>query len=97
MGTLYKEVTPTGHRERERQRQRQRQRQREKTKSVALTVVGLPYSKTIKRNNPKNLIVSFIKLKSAKKRQDSFRVCSFYIHGKAHIEKCASRNGKVEA
>ena len=32
-----------------------------------MTVVGLPYSKTIKRNNPKNLIASFIKLKSAKK------------------------------
>ena len=32
-----------------------------------MTVVGLPSSKKIKRNNPKNLIVSFIKLKSSKK------------------------------
>ena len=32
-----------------------------------MTVVGLPSSKTIKRNNPKNLTVPFIKLKSAKK------------------------------
>ena len=32
-----------------------------------MTNVGLPSSKTIKRNNPKNLIVPFIKLKSAKK------------------------------
>ena len=32
-----------------------------------MTVVGLPSSKTIKRNNPKNLTVPFIELKSAKK------------------------------
>ena len=32
-----------------------------------MKVVGLPSSKKIKRNNPKNLIVPFIKLKSAKK------------------------------
>ena len=32
-----------------------------------LTVVCLPSSKKIKRINPKNLIVPFIKLKSAKK------------------------------
>ena len=32
-----------------------------------MTVVGLPPSKKIKRNNPKNLTVSFITLKSAKK------------------------------
>ena len=32
-----------------------------------MTVAGLPYSKAIKRSNPKNLIVPFIKLKSAKK------------------------------
>ena len=35
--------------------------------------------------------------KCKKKRQDSFRVCSFYIHGKAHTERCASSKGKVEA
>ena len=32
-----------------------------------MTVVGLPSSKEIKRNNPQNFIVSFTKLKSAKK------------------------------
>ena len=32
-----------------------------------MTVVGLPSSKKIERKNPQNLIVLFIKLKSAKK------------------------------
>ena len=32
-------------------------------------------------------MVAFIKLKSAK-RQDPFRVCRFYIHSKAHTERC---------
>ena len=36
-------------------------------------------------------------IKKCKKRQDSFRVCSFYIHGKAHTESCASNKRKVEA
>ena len=35
-------------------------------------------------------------IKSCKKRKDSFRVCSFYIHSKAHTETCASDKGKVE-
>ena len=35
-------------------------------------------------------------IKKCKKRQDYFRVCSFYIHGKAHAERCASNKGKVE-
>ena len=35
--------------------------------------------------------------KCKKKRQDSFRVCSFYIHGKAHAERCANNKRKVEA
>ena len=35
-------------------------------------------------------------IKKCKKRQDSFRVCSFYIHGKAHTESCANNKGKVE-
>ena len=34
--------------------------------------------------------------KKCKKRQVSFRVCSFYMHGKAHTERCASNKGKVE-
>ena len=29
-------------------------------------------------------------IQKCKKRQDSFRVGSFYIHGKAHTERCAS-------
>ena len=40
---------------------------RRRPKCAALTVVVLPSSKKMKRNNPKNLIVPFIKLKSAKK------------------------------
>ena len=32
-----------------------------------MTVISLPSSKKMKRNNPKNLIVPFIKFKSAKK------------------------------
>ena len=32
-----------------------------------MTIVGLPSSKKIKRNNPKNLIIQFIKFKHAKK------------------------------
>ena len=34
-----------------------------------LTIVGLPSSKKIKRNIPKNFIVPFIKSKSAKKKK----------------------------
>ena len=30
-------------------------------------------------------------IQTCKKRQDPFRVCSFYIHGKAHTERCASK------
>ena len=36
-------------------------------KCAALTVSSFPSSKKMKRNNPKNLIVPFIKFKSAKK------------------------------
>ena len=39
----------------------------------------------MKRNNPKKLIVPLIKFESAKKKQDSFRVCSFYIHSKSDV------------
>ena len=35
-------------------------------------------------------------IKMSKKRQDSFRVCSFYIRSKAHTERCASNKGKDE-
>ena len=40
---------------------------RRRPKCAALTVVVLPSLKKMKRNNSKNLIVPFIKLKSAKK------------------------------
>ena len=40
---------------------------RRRPKRAALTVISLLSSKKMKRNNPKNLIVSFIKFKSAKK------------------------------
>ena len=35
-------------------------------------------------------------IKKCKKRQDYFRVFSFYIHGKAHPERSASNKEKVE-
>ena len=35
-------------------------------------------------------------IKKCKKRQDSFRVYSFYNHTKAHTERCASNKGEVE-
>ena len=35
-------------------------------------------------------------IKKCKKKQDSFRVCSFYIQSKAHTERCASNKGKVK-
>ena len=36
-------------------------------------------------------------IKKCKKKQDPFRVCSFYIHSKVHTERCASNKGKFEA
>ena len=35
-------------------------------------------------------------IKNCKKRQDCFTVCSFYIHSKAHTERCASNKGKLK-
>ena len=35
-------------------------------------------------------------IKKCRKRQDSFRVCSFYIHGKEHTERCAIIKGKLK-
>ena len=46
---------------------------------------------------PQKLDFPVHQIKKCKKRQNSFRVCSFYIHGKAQIEKCASKKRKVEA
>ena len=35
-------------------------------------------------------------IQMCKKRQDSFRVCSFYIHGRARTESCTSSKLKVD-
>ena len=70
--------------------------EKKKTKMCRVDSCRSSIFKKDKRNNPKNLIVPFIKFQSAKKRQNSFRVCSFYIHGKAHTERCASNKEKVE-
>ena len=35
-------------------------------------------------------------IKKCRKRQDSFGLCSFYIHGKERAERCASNKGKFE-
>ena len=44
-----------------------RMKKRGRPKGAELTVIGLPSSKKAKRNNSKNMIVPFIKLKSAEK------------------------------
>ena len=69
--------------------------EKKKTKTCSGDSCTFWSSKKMERNNPKNLIVPFIKFKSAEK-EDSFRVCSFYIHGTAHTERCASNKEKVE-
>ena len=52
---------------------------------------------SIFKKDSKNLIAPFIQLKSAKKDKILLEcVCSFYIHGKAHTERCASNKGKIE-
>ena len=48
--------------------------EKKKPKGAALTVVSLPSSKRMKRSNPKNLIVPFIKFKSAKKARSFYSV-----------------------
>ena len=53
-----------------------------------MTVVGLPSSKKIKRNNSKNLIVPFIQLKSAKKDKMLLE-CVVYTSMAKHIFKGA--------
>ena len=61
-------------------------RKEEDKKCAAWTGVGLPSSKKIKRNNPQNLIVPFIKLKSAKK--DKIRLeCAVSTSTARHILK----------
>ena len=61
-----------------------------------MTVVGVPYSKTIKRNNPKNLIAPFIKLKSAKKDKTLLE-CVVSISTAKHILKSVLvKKGKLK-
>ena len=40
--------------------------------------------------------MSVLQIKKCQKKQDCFKVCSFYVHSKEHIERCASNKGKVE-
>ena len=42
------------------------------------------------------IFIDFLVLEKTKTNMCSVRVCSFYIHGKAHTERCASNKGKVE-
>ena len=61
-----------------------------------MTVVGLPYSKGIKRNNPKNLIVMFMKLKSAK-RDKTLLECAVSTSTAKHILKSVLvKTGKLK-
>ena len=46
--------------------------EKKKTKMCSVDSLSLPFSKKMKRNNPKKLIVLLIKFKSAKKKKTRF-------------------------
>ena len=52
--------------------------------------------KNVQEKKPEKFDCPVHQIRKCKKRQDSFRVCSFYIYGKAHTERCASNKWKVE-
>ena len=70
---------------------------RRRPKRAALTVVGLPYSKAIKRSNPKNLIVPFIKLKSAKKDKTLLECVVSTSTAKHILKSVLAKKRKAEA
>ena len=68
-------------------------------KKTKMCIVGSCMSSIFKKdqeNQSEKFDCPVHQIKKCKKRQDSFRVCSFYIHGKAHTGSCASNKGKVE-
>ena len=58
--------------------------EKKKTKMCSIDSCKPSIFKKDEEKQSKKLIVPFIKFKSAKK-QDSFRVCSFYIHSKSDV------------
>ena len=69
---------------------------RRSPKYAALTVVGLPSSKMIKKNNPKNLIAPFIKLKSAKKHKTLLECVVSTSTAKHILKSVLVKKGKLE-
>ena len=61
-----------------------------------MTVVGLPSSKKIKRNNLQNLIVLFIKLKSAKKDKILLK-CAVSTFTAKHLKGVQVRKRKLKS
>ena len=61
-----------------------------------MTVVGLQNSKKIKRNNPKNIMVRFIKLKSAK-RQDPLECVGSTSTAKHILKGVLVTKGKLKS
>ena len=71
--------------------------EKKKTKCVALTVVGLPSSKKIKRNNLKNLMVPFIQLKSAKKDKMLLECVVYKCMAKHMLKGVLGTKGKLKS
>ena len=69
--------------------------EKKKTKMCSFDKCRSSIFKNDQEKQPKKFDCPVHQIKKCKKRQDSFRVCSFYIHGKAHTEKCTSKKGKV--
>ena len=62
-----------------------------------MAVVGPPYSNKIKKNNPKNSIVSFIKLKSAKNRKILLECVVSTSMGKHILKGVLVTKGKLKS
>ena len=72
-------------------------KKRRRPNGVELTVVGLPSSKKIKRNNSKNLIVPFIKLKSAKRNKILLECVVSMSTAKNRLKGVLVRKGKLKS
>ena len=70
--------------------------EKKKTKTCSVDSCKSSIFKKDEEKQPEKFDCPVHQIQKCKKRQDSFRVCSFYIHSKAHTEKCASNKGKVE-
>ena len=52
--------------------------------------------KKVQKKQPEKFDCAVYQIKQCKQRQDSLRVCSFYIYGKSHTKRCASNKWKVD-